>query len=783
MIKTKALIVLIFSAVSQLFSQNLVVSGAISNSNANWNGQEAPWNGTTYQNSYLAACGNNYVMEVDNASVPTQTVNGFTNGAVYVLSFRYAYRTAGCGPSNNPTFLRIRFSDATAVLDYTLSIPNTVTTFATFSYTFTNDASASHTLAFTNPGNVNTCGVIVDDISLMKFASPGGIGTSSISYWIKAESIGLPDNSNVYGWLSQGNNVIQTTKCADLPVYKTGLASAANNLVANYNPYVTFNGTNQYLEYTATRVDFMDNSAGGNGGSFFSVYQGGSTNRSYFGHQGLNNSRVWGKTDSLIYANNTSVGTNNNMRYTVGTRVNLVSSAGKSNGITTGDLNGTTQTLVNKSGDADYLTIGVRRNGAGAYSGYFNSNLSEIMVFNNVLTSTQMQQVRSYLATKYGVTLSDNTSTGIDERTYLATDGTTNYWDNTANASYHNNVTIIGRDDATALSQTISISTNADAGSNTGNGMLIIDNGTSISADKSFLAVGHNGTVIANPGGANFFDVPFGIQSRLQRVWKFQKTGTGIANSIIAKFDMTGFSPLTGSDLRLLVSNSPTFVGANIITGAYAAPYFTVSLPTTGGVYFTIGSINLATTPLPITLLSFDAQPENGNVLLNWSTATEMNSDFFTIERSSDAINFTELTTVKAAFNSSNRKNYTAIDNKALAGTSYYRLKLTNTDASTETFNIVSILFEDKAPTVFSLYPNPNKGEFMLDFSGIENNHEVQIIISDINGSVVYDNVFYSKTISQNQVKLNLSEKAPPGTYFCTIVFEGISKKIKLIVD
>ncbi|MBK6523959.1 MAG: hypothetical protein IPG08_17545 [Sphingobacteriaceae bacterium] len=148
-----------------LFAQNLVVNGAISNSNANWNGHESPWNGTTYQASYMAACGNNYVMEVDASSTPSQVVNGFVSSNVYLLTFKYAYRSVGCGPSNNPTFLRIRFSDALTTLDYTLSIPNTQTTFANFTYTFTNNASTSHTLAFTNLGNVNTCGVIVDDIS------------------------------------------------------------------------------------------------------------------------------------------------------------------------------------------------------------------------------------------------------------------------------------------------------------------------------------------------------------------------------------------------------------------------------------------------------------------------------------------------------------------------------------------------------------------------------------------------------------------------------------------
>ncbi len=506
---------------ASMFSQNLVTDGGITSSNANWNGQEAPFTSSTYQGSYIGACGNNYIMEVDNLSSPTQTLTGFENGEVYILNFRYAYRTS-CAPSNNPTTLRISFTDAPAVLDYTLSIPNTVTSFASAAVTFTNNAASTHTFQLTNPGNTNSCGVIIDDISILLKSSPGGVTSSSVSYWVKGESISLPNSSDVYAWHSQGNSVLTVTApCANRPVYMSGLASVANNLVANYNPYITFNGTNQYLGFESSRQAFLDASNGGNGASVFLVYQGGTAGRTIFGYRGTNNTRVEGKSDSLSLGDGGSSGTNNNLRFTHSSRVNIVSSTGKHGGLTISDLNGANQTLNNNSINSDFLTIGARRASTGGSLGrFFNGSISEVILVDGGLNSTQMQRIRSYLASKYGVTLSDDSNTaGLDERDYTATDGSV-YWNYSANSGYHHNITVIGKDNQTGLNQRRSISTDSDAGSNTGNAMLILDNNTSFSANLSYLAAGHNGTFIPNPGGADFFDVPFGIQSRLKRVWK-----------------------------------------------------------------------------------------------------------------------------------------------------------------------------------------------------------------------------------------------------------------------
>lgn len=66
--------------------------------------------------------------------------------------------------------------------------------------------------------------------------------------------------------------------------------------------------------------------------------------------------------------------------------------------------------------------------------------------------------------------------------------------------------------------------------------------------------------------------------------------------------------------------------------------------------------------PLPISLLDFEASSDNGKVKLDWITGNESNNDFFTVERSADGEIFEELITVKGAGNSNTFLSYTAID-------------------------------------------------------------------------------------------------------------------------
>ncbi|HRH67858.1 MAG TPA: hypothetical protein PLU53_16300, partial [Bacteroidia bacterium] len=88
----------------------------------------------------------------------------------------------------------------------------------------------------------------------------------------------------------------------------------------------------------------------------------------------------------------------------------------------------------------------------------------------------------------------------------------------------------------------------------------------------------------------------------------------------------------------------------------------------------TIGS------PLPIELLSFTAHSVDNGCKLEWVTATEINNDYFTLERSHNGKDFEEIRKLKGAGNASHILSYSSIDEHPFSGVSYYRLKQTDYD-------------------------------------------------------------------------------------------------------
>ncbi|MEO7081388.1 MAG: hypothetical protein ABIY71_07665 [Flavobacteriales bacterium] len=75
-------------------------------------------------------------------------------------------------------------------------------------------------------------------------------------------------------------------------------------------------------------------------------------------------------------------------------------------------------------------------------------------------------------------------------------------------------------------------------------------------------------------------------------------------------------------------------------------------------------------TPLPISLVRFDAQGRSDGVYLDWTTASEQDNAYFTVERSQDAVSFTSLLHLNGAGNSSEMRSYSATDTAPLPGLS-----------------------------------------------------------------------------------------------------------------
>lgn len=252
-----------------------------------------------------------------------------------------------------------------------------------------------------------------------------------------------------------------------------------------------------------------------------------------------------------------------------------------------------------------------------------------------------------------------------------------------------------------------------------------------------------------------------------------------------------------GANLTIVKNTSaaPTTwidIGASCALGNFATPQAGSITSTTSGTpfnsfsTFALGSKTSGWNSLPIELLSFTAKPNGEQVDLNWETSTETNNKFFTIERSADGKNFAEITTANSKAINGNSKtalSYQTTDASPLSGTSYYRLKQTDYNGKYKYFNMVSVAFEASKNITFSVYPNPNLGEFTVDFSGIENNHEVQIALCDELGKEVYSNSVYSNSIHSNQVQIIPASKIAKGKYFCSLIFEGIKRTLVVIVN
>jgi hypothetical protein len=189
---------------------------------------------------------------------------------------------------------------------------------------------------------------------------------------------------------------------------------------------------------------------------------------------------------------------------------------------------------------------------------------------------------------------------------------------------------------------------------------------------------------------------------------------------------------------------------------------------------------------LPVELVYFKGEAKDGYVSLDWLTATERKSSHFEIERSTDATTFYKVIDVrsKALYgNSTAPLLYNTTDNSPVENISYYRLKQVDLDNTFEYSGMISVNYLRSRNIKFIIYPNPNKGEFTADISGIENNHEVNINLKDEKGRVVYTSNFFIQ--DQASAKLNIipENKLANGIYVCTLTFEGIDFNVKVIVN
>lgn len=168
---------------------------------------------------------------------------------------------------------------------------------------------------------------------------------------------------------------------------------------------------------------------------------------------------------------------------------------------------------------------------------------------------------------------------------------------------------------------------------------------------------------------------------------------------------------------------------------------------------------------LPIELLSFNVNVNRNNQAeISWTTATETNNDYFTIERTTDGVNYEVVEVIDGAGTSIATREYYTIDPFPLPGTSYYRLKQTDLNGHYEYSDLVAVSNNDNVLTALKVYPNPSDGgKMQVDLDGQED-EEILVVVKDLLGQE-----YYSKVVIMNSGKYKLvvdpSQKLAPGLY------------------
>ena len=165
---------------------------------------------------------------------------------------------------------------------------------------------------------------------------------------------------------------------------------------------------------------------------------------------------------------------------------------------------------------------------------------------------------------------------------------------------------------------------------------------------------------------------------------------------------------------------------------------------------------------LPVELLFFTADFENGKVDLHWQTASETDNDYFLVQRSPDGEHWESIAEVQGAGNSITAISYHLVDYDPLEGTSYYRLQQVDFDGTSAYSPIVAI--QSIRSAAIYVYPNPTAGVLSIASPDAEEVFSYQLM--DIHGKVVLSSSPTSDASAATQLNL---ENVEAGFYLLRV--------------
>lgn len=259
------------------------------------------------------------------------------------------------------------------------------------------------------------------------------------------------------------------------------------------------------------------------------------------------------------------------------------------------------------------------------------------------------------------------------------------------------------------------------------------------------------------------------------------------------EFDALDANALSGvssiSDLKILKNtdgcNPAISAATTLITPTFSEAHGTngymLQASISGFSSFYFGSSNIT---LPVELITFTGslQPDQ-KVLLKWKTENERNASQYVIERSIDGSTFETIGTVAANGSTTTTQNYSFLDEEISRLQSlvfYYRLKMTDIDASYKYSNVIMITIVDISGNI-QVIPNPVRDQMQLVVQSSQSG-PTQVSIVDANGRTVQHYTEMLQPGSNTFIYPRVAE-LPAGVYYLRIDLEGeqITKKFSIV--
>jgi hypothetical protein len=637
-------------------------------------------------------------------------------------------------------------------------------------------SGTTYTPTVTNPAGSGTITIC---------QGPGAVA-SGLDVWVKANA-GITGGTPVTAWANQSASGTGITMNGT-PNINTATTDY------NYNPYIDFTAPASPRQFLS--LSGFNGTAGKDYSAFFFVSQLNDLSRIYT-HLATTNGITFGPPPNGTLHGG-EAGATAAIQYVSEEIVDF----GTSSPLGTWQRNGTnvlsTATHISakqllSASSAGITTINRFLGGQDDNGGFLGSTrdykgyVAEVIAYTGPITPVQRQRIHTYLAVKYGITLSTNYLNSAAATTFINA------------APYNANIIGIAREDESALLQkqshnnddTVRLFLSTLAATNAANA-------GSFGSDNSYIITGADQGRMHATAASNA-EVPPGITSRIEREWKVTNTNfNGTFNMSFVLSSGANLASVNPADLRLLIDDDGNFTNATAyaagggLSFSYSNPVLTVSGISTAQLaagltrYLTVASMNTLT-PLPVELLSFTGECDKNVMTLKWATATETNNHYFTLQKSSDGIHFESLADIKGSGTCREMHAYSYADHPLSRGPYYYRLKQTNHNGTCVYFKTIS-MDEDCAEitagdlSIVNVYPNPSTGRFLKLEYVSDRDRKATLSFKNILGQELYAiDLELSKGTSVKDIDMNA---VSAGIYFVQLItFESQSKTLKLLRD